>query len=57
MLDTVLGWGAVAIFVGPVVAAIALVGLRWLFNRGLGMPVILAALLGWAAYYYKTHPH
>lgn len=34
MLDGVLTWSAVAIFVGPVVAAVALVVLRWLFAKG-----------------------
>lgn len=33
-MEQVLGWSAVAIFVGPIVAAVGLVGLRWLMNKG-----------------------
>ena len=49
-MEMVLGWGAVAIFVGPVVAAFALIGLRWLMNNGTIWHWVGLAVLGFAAW-------
>ena len=55
-MDAVLSWGAVALFVGPLVAAIAMIVFRWVLNQGYGPHALILGLLLYGGYRLRPTP-
>ncbi len=52
-----MNWGAIAIFVGPLIAAVAVILLRWLGNNGyLPHALVLGSIASYFAYRH-FNPH
>ena len=51
-MDAVLSWGAAALFIGPILAGVALVLFRWILNNGYFVHALLVGLALSGAYYF-----
>lgn len=56
-MEAVYSWGAVALFVGPILAGIALILLRWVFNNGYFLQALLVSGLVGYLVYRHLHPN
>jgi 4-hydroxybenzoate polyprenyltransferase len=57
MEQDVASWGAIAIFVGPILAGVALIFLRWQMERGPWWTWPLLVIAGIMGYFGYQHAH